>query len=136
MHLGHYDEACEVLIKVYADDVEQIEAWRLDVLGQTLARMGDHETAQDVFAQAQAQGNLAGDRAAVGRTLNNMGDSFMAQGDYERADEYYGRALRVRQMVGDRRGEAVSLNNLGYLNLTIGDYGQAQEHFRITNATE
>lgn len=132
MHLGRYEEARQTLLKVYAVDVEQIEAWRLDVLGQTLARMGDHSAAQEVYAQAQKQANIAGNRAVVGRILNNMGDSFVAQGEYEKAEEYYSRALRIRLMVGDRRGEAASLNSLGNLSLNMGDYNQAQEYFSQT----
>ncbi len=132
MHLGRAEEAAAALSEVYAAEDNRIEAWRLDVLGVTRARMGDYLGAGEAYLQAQARGNAAGDRAAVSRTLNNLGDNCAAMGDYEQALGYYSRALTIRQTIGDRQGEAVTLNSLGILSLMIGDLEPALHYLMQT----
>ncbi len=132
MHMGSYREAQLVLAEIYIPEDDRIEAWRQDVLGATLARMGDYNVALEVYKSAQTKGNAAGDRAAVGTTLNNMGDAYMGLGDYEQASRHYWRALTIRRAIGDRQGEAVTLSRLGELSLETGDYEQALEYLEET----
>ncbi len=130
MRLGEFDAASQRLSQVYAGYADDIEAWRLDTLGLTYARMGRYSPARDAYEEALAKARRSGNRAAIGQTLNHLGHAHLDTANYDEARRCHSQALALHRTVGDRVGEAQSLASLGSLALSIGDYELAHNYLR------
>lgn len=126
--LGHYQEASERLSYAFMPDANDLEAWRLDILGTTLIKMGRHSAARQALEEALGRAEAINEQAAMGRILDHLGLAHTRLGNYEQALRYYERALSMRATIGDRQGEAATLLGLGSLALGIGDYQAARRH--------
>ena len=98
---------------------EQTAKWRIRNYDQALLYY------QQAFAIHQA----AGDRAEIGRTLNNMGEVYEGLEKWEQAKEHYRQALEHLQAVQERRSEGIVGNNLGTLYRKIDQKEDAFEYY-------
>ena len=100
------------------------EAWVLDRLGWSLARLRDEE-AFGYLEQALAIRRELGDRRGQAQTANNIAFYHLEERMYERAVPALAEALELQRAVGRRHGEGVALCNLGEAYLELGQYDEA-----------
>lgn len=88
------------------------------------------QKALEIYQQVLAIRREIGDRAGVGKTLNNIGRIYNDLAEYAQALEFYQQALAIRQELGDRAGVASTLNNIGAVYQNLSQYPQALEFYQ------
>jgi len=78
------------------------------------------ERALKNFEQALLIYQEIGDKAGIGKTLQDIGDVYSYRKDYEQALDYYQRALPIQQEIGDDDGEQFTLKSIGSIYYTQG----------------
>jgi tetratricopeptide (TPR) repeat protein/TolB-like protein len=104
------------------------EAYALNRLGEVARATAAAEEAREIYAEA-------GDRAALGGTLNMIGIVAWDRGDLEKARTNFDEALNIRRQVGHRSGVAASLHNLGGVHAEQGDLDGARRSLEEALAT-
>ena len=114
-----------------------------DLFGQSLAlywigRCYDETDQLDLAVQyytlAIPVARSAGDRASLGKMLNNIGSIKADQGHLAEAAEYLNRSLMVATEVGNSRGAAATENTLGRVYRGLGKNQDALNHFKVALA--
>jgi tetratricopeptide (TPR) repeat protein len=125
---GHLSEGMARLDRALAQDssvLATIRAEALRGLGILSYMLGDNRRASQLYREALASFQKAGDKKGAAATLDHLAMVAHYQGDHERAAALYQEALDLQRALGDTRGTASTLNNLGNLAQDRGDYQQA-----------
>ncbi|MEV8636037.1 tetratricopeptide repeat protein [Streptosporangium sp. NPDC051023] len=131
---GHWAEGAEIHERAVA-------TWRK--LGDRLAmaraqgdlsvaswRIGRHDEALRLAAEALEIQRAAGDRWATGDLLDHSGLVHWHRSELDVALNYFEQALRLRRTIGDRHGQANSLNHIAFIHYHRGDYAESTEYMR------
>jgi CHAT domain-containing protein/tetratricopeptide (TPR) repeat protein len=102
----------------------------LDNLGLALHAQGDVRAARELFEQALAAFDLAGERGAWrAAVLQNLAAVAADLGEPEAALERHRQVLALQRALGSAPGEARTLNNLGVLYGNLGELGKALDSY-------
>ncbi|NER50164.1 MAG: CHAT domain-containing protein [Symploca sp. SIO1A3] len=71
-----------------------------------------------------------GDKAGIGKTLQDIGDVYHRGEEYEQALDYYQQALPIQRKVDDDDGEQFTLKSIGSIYYTQGLQIAAQNQYR------
>jgi tetratricopeptide (TPR) repeat protein len=115
-------------------------AWRLDLpakggaaharIGRLHRGIGDYKLALKHLDLAHLLFDLAGDRAGIAATLDDIGRVHLLKGNFEESLVFHRAALVIREELGDARGRALTLSWMGLTLSQMGDLTAAESHFR------
>ncbi len=115
-------------------------AWRLDLpakggaahsrIGRIHRSLGDYRLALQHLDMAHLLFDLAGDRAGVAASLDDIGRVNYLMGRPEEAIRFHKAALAIREDLKDERGKALTLSWMGLVEAHKGELGQAQQSFQ------
>jgi tetratricopeptide (TPR) repeat protein len=106
-------------------DAAPVRARALAAAAQLAYRQGAHGEAQSLNEDALSAFRALGDRAGVGRVLNQLADVAEAEGDLARAERLWKKSIAIARRSGSRYELGVATANLGSLMLMLGDYERA-----------
>jgi tetratricopeptide (TPR) repeat protein len=104
------------------------EAWVLNQLGFSLARMRDEESL-GCLEQALGIRRQLGDAEGEAQTAIALGESYLKVHGPAAALEYFQRAADLLRPAGQTSLHGIALNNLGEVHLELGDLGAAADCF-------
>jgi tetratricopeptide (TPR) repeat protein len=115
-------------------------AWRLDLpakggaahsrIGRIHRSLGDFQLALQHLDMANLLFDLAGDRAGVAASLDDIGRVNYLIGRPEEAVRCHTAALSIRDELKDERGKALTLSWMGLVEVHKGQLGRAQQSFQ------
>jgi tetratricopeptide (TPR) repeat protein len=115
-------------------------AWRLDLpakggaahsrIGRIHRSLGDYSLALQHLDMAHLLFDLAGDRAGVAASLDDIGRVNYLMGRPDEALRCHQAALSIREELKDERGKALTLSWMGLVEAHKGDLGKAQRSFQ------
>jgi tetratricopeptide (TPR) repeat protein len=115
-------------------------AWRLDLpakggaahsrIGRIHRSLGDYGLALQHLDMAHLLFDLAGDRAGVAASLDDIGRVNYLIGRPDEALRCHGASLSIREELKDERGKALTLSWMGLVEAHKGDLGRAQQSFQ------
>lgn len=80
---------------------------------QYYSKMGDSETAINMYLKSLRSYEELNDKAGEGKTLSSIAFLMGKNKRYKEAEDYYLKAIRIRKELGDKRGESLIYLNLG-----------------------
>jgi tetratricopeptide (TPR) repeat protein len=104
------------------------EAWVLNQLGFSLARLRDEESFGRL-EQALGIRRQLGDAAGAAQTAIALGEGYLKLHGPGAALDYFKRALDLLRSTGQTSLHGVALNNLGEVHLELGNLGEAADCF-------
>lgn len=133
--LGLYDKAGPYLLKSLAlsqsVESDDIRAFALLFLGQTMYDQGDYQQAETYYQQSLEIERRIQNRLGIARTLKNLGDiRLFALGKSQEAQPFYKESLEISRAIGDQLGYIDTLLNFGTLNYSLGDYPLARQVYQ------
>jgi tetratricopeptide (TPR) repeat protein len=115
-------------------------AWRLDLpakggaahsrIGRIHRSLGDYSLGLQHLDMAHLLFDLAGDRAGVAASLDDIGRANYLMGRPDEALRCHKAALAIREELKDERGKALTLSWMGLVEAHIGELGRAQQSFQ------
>jgi tetratricopeptide (TPR) repeat protein len=115
-------------------------AWRMDLpakggaaharIGRLYRSVGEYRRALQHLELAQLLFELAGDRAGIAATYDDVGRVHFLTGDSEASMACHRSALAVRGELGDERGKALTLSWMGLVEAQAGRLASAQRTFK------
>jgi tetratricopeptide (TPR) repeat protein len=90
---------------------------------------GHDAKAIEVFQQAAAKLNAAGDRRTLGYVFHSIANILYDQGDYNQALTFYNRSFQAERAAGTREGEAGALQGIGLIHSLNGNYSAALDAY-------
>jgi tetratricopeptide (TPR) repeat protein len=109
---------------------DQQVRWLSDSMMDSLTILRYLDDLLTVDEAALAAARRAGDRAAEGRTLNNLGNAYYGLRRLVEAVDCYQQSLAICWEAGDRYSEGTALGNLGYAYQELRQPGRAAECWR------
>ena len=103
------------------------EADALDQIGGVHLRLGEYETARDVYQRALPLYEAAGHLPGQADVENDLAIALVQLGKLEPAGEHLRRSLEIFRRVGDPKGQAMALNSIGSLHYSLGELQPARE---------
>ena len=104
------------------------EAWVLNQLGFSLARLRDEESF-GCLEQALGIRRQLGDAAGEAQTAIALGEGYLKLHGPGAALDYFKRALDLLRPTGQTSLHGIALNNLGEVHLELGNLGEAADCF-------
>jgi len=114
-------------------------AWCLDLpgkggaahsrMGRAYRSLGDYRLAAQHLDMAHLLFDLAGDRAGVAASLDDIGRIYYLVGKPDEALRCHKAALSIRVELDDERGKALTLAWIGLVEAQLGHLGLAQQSF-------
>jgi tetratricopeptide (TPR) repeat protein len=115
-------------------------AWRLDLpakggaaharIGRIHRSLGDYDLALQHLDMAHLLFDLAGDRAGVAASLDDIGRVNYLIGRPDEAIRCHNAVLSIREELKDERGKALTLSWMGLVEAHKGELGRAQQSFQ------
>ena len=127
---GDYPAALEFSLKALNKakevDIEEIEAWALDLAASTYK---DPTLAIPMYRKALRLFEESKDIEGQVRTLNNWACTLLEVRDYSTALEYSQKGMQLAQAGMLKRDEININSTLGEIHIAMGKYSQAQHYF-------
>jgi tetratricopeptide (TPR) repeat protein len=98
-------------------------------MGGVYYNIGDFNRAMEFYHQALAIRREIGDRAGVGRLLNNMALTSRKLGKDTQALIYFQQAIPMLEAIGDKTSIGRLLNNMGAIHESLGQSAKALESY-------
>jgi predicted ATPase/DNA-binding CsgD family transcriptional regulator len=130
---GQLSEGVSWLERALALPVELpsvVRAQAFNNQGNLTLELADFARAKDLYSQALALHEAAGNQEGVADELNNLGVLLSIQGKWGDARTYFERSLTIRRELGDRTSMPNTLSNLGDIALAEGDFDLAERFQR------
>jgi tetratricopeptide (TPR) repeat protein len=115
-------------------------AWRMDLpakggaaharIGRLYRSLGEYDKALQHLSLAHELFDLAGDRAGIAATLDDIGRVQFLTGNSDESRTCHQSALKVREALHDERGKALTLSWMGLVDAQAGELARAQHCFR------
>ncbi|MCH9647601.1 MAG: CHAT domain-containing protein [Deltaproteobacteria bacterium] len=133
-HLGHRDEAREILVSALSGLEEATELGRAsevhNLLGVLAAGQGELDEANRHYQRADYLGELSGNEEARVHALGNFAMLSFYRGDADRAVESLKKQRHRWKELGRPEEEIASLNRLGEVYLKAGERAIASSYLR------
>jgi tetratricopeptide (TPR) repeat protein len=126
---GHFQEGTRHLEAALGrgnDAPAVVRAKALHAVGILVARQGGHDRARELFDEALALFDEAGDEGRAARTLAELGTLAIIAQDYGRATKLYEKTIPVFRKAGDLRTLMVALANLASIANLQADHDRAR----------
>jgi DNA-binding NtrC family response regulator/Flp pilus assembly protein TadD len=101
------------------------------ILGEILRELGNLESAEKAFRDAESIFRRNDNISKAGDALNLLAGILFRKGDFDNALKYLLEAVEPAKMENDRRRLAFLFGNIGRIFLWLGRMSSAEEHIRL-----
>jgi len=130
---GHWQERSALLQMgleaACRDEAVYDTASFLNLLGNSVADLGDSRKAIECYEQALKIFSQTKERLGEGIVLGNLGTAYADLGETRKAIECHNMALSIAREIGNNRSEGKELGSLGNVHYHLGEISKAIEYY-------